>query len=70
MSVLKYIYRCSKCGRTEKVSDEKTTPVCCDKIMVKDPLDQCTIADHSEMVRSTDKGEPCDDGRGKENSDQ
>ena len=69
MAGTKYIYRCSKCGRTQEVSDDKSVPLCCEKKMVKDPLDQCTIADHAEMVRNSDESEPCDDGRGKESSD-
>lgn len=69
MSEARYIYKCSKCGRTENFSGDKPAPVCCEKEMVKDPLDQCTTPDHPEMVRNTDTGEPCDDGRGKESSD-
>ena len=69
MSNTKFVYRCGKCGRTEELERDKPEPVCCDKIMVKDPLDQCTVPDHPEMVRNTDEGEPCDDGRGKENGD-
>ena len=65
MAVTEYIYRCNTCGRTAAFSDDKSEPLCCEKIMVLDPLDQCTIADHAEMVRNTDKSEPCDDGRGK-----
>lgn len=67
MTSAEYIYKCSICGRTEELTDDKNEPVCCEKIMVKDPLDQCTIADHAEMVRNTDSSEPCDDGRGKQN---
>ncbi|HNX24961.1 MAG TPA: hypothetical protein PKG60_13020 [Spirochaetota bacterium] len=61
-----YTYRCSKCGRTDVRGEDKPAPVCCEEVMVKDPLPQCTTADHPEMVRNTDEGEPCDDGRGKE----
>ncbi len=67
MSENKYIYRCGKCGRTENIEGDKITPYCCEQIMVKDPLDQCTIPDNPEMTRNSDSGEPCDDGRGKEN---
>jgi DNA-directed RNA polymerase subunit RPC12/RpoP len=62
----KYIYRCTSCGSSEEITEGKTAPSCCKKIMVKDPLDKCTIAEHPEMVRNNDDSEPCDDGRGKE----
>ena len=65
MSGTDFTYRCSYCGRTEKTESEKPAPVCCEKTMVKNPLDQCTIPDNPEMIRNTDEGEPCDDGRGK-----
>ena len=68
MSAAKYMYTCSICGTKKSLSGDKPLPVCCDKVMLKDPLDQCTIPDHPEMVRNTDTGEPCDDGRGKESS--
>lgn len=68
MAEIKYIYRCGKCGRVAEAAGDKDTPVCCEKIMVKDPLDQCTIPDHPEMVRNTYDSEPCDDNRGKETS--
>ncbi len=67
MGESKYIYRCSKCGRTEEIKSKPEIPFCCEKIMVKDPLEQCTTTDHPEMVRNYDAGEPCDDNRGKEN---
>lgn len=70
MSETKYIYRCSSCGRTEDVKGDNPAPVCCEKIMVKHPLDQCTIPDHPEMVRNYDEGEPCDDNTGKENTEE
>ena len=70
MTEIKYTYRCSSCGRTEERTDEKATPLCCEKIMLRDPLDQCTTAEYPEMVRNTDDGEPCDDGRGKEFSEK
>ena len=69
MSGIKYTYRCTKCGRTEKISVDEPEPLCCEKKMVKDPLDQCTIPEHPEMVRNTDENDACDDGRGKERSD-
>lgn len=65
MTEMNNTYKCSKCGRTEEKPADKPEPVCCDEIMVKNPLDQCTIADHSEMVRNTDVSDACDDGRGK-----
>jgi hypothetical protein len=70
MTEIKYTYRCSACGRIEEHTDDKTEPVCCEKIMILDPLDQCTIPEHAEMTRNTDESEPCDDGRGKEFSDK
>lgn len=69
MSETKYTYRCSKCGRTDETTAEKPEPVCCGIAMIKDPLDQCTTADHPEMARNTDDSEACDDGRGKQRSD-
>ncbi len=66
MSEIKYTYKCSTCGKTADELENKQAPVCCEKIMIKDPLSQCTIPDHPEMVRNTDDSEPCDDGRGKE----
>jgi hypothetical protein len=66
MTEIKYTYRCSKCGKVEEKSGDEPSPVCCEKIMVKNPLDTCTIAEHPEMVRNADDNEPCDDGRGKE----
>lgn len=66
MTEKKYTYRCNSCGKTIELPEEKPEPLCCEKIMVKDPLDQCTVAEHHEMVRNTDDSEPCDDGRGKE----
>jgi len=68
MAATKYTYRCSKCGKTKEASDDKPAPVCCEKFMVKDPLQQCTVADHPEMVRNSDESDACDDGRGKEKS--
>jgi len=70
MSGIKYTYKCGNCGRTEEVVEGSPAPSCCEKIMAKDPLDQCTIAEHAEMVRNYDDNEPCDDGRGKEDSDK
>lgn len=65
MSEIKYMYKCSKCGKTEEVTDDDKMPYCCEKVMEKLPLDQCTTADHPEMARNYDSGEPCDDNRGK-----
>lgn len=70
MGEIKYIYRCTNCGRTEEVKDAKSVPLCCSREMVKETLDQCTVPDHPEMVRNYDAGEPCDDGRGKQNNDE
>ena len=70
MSESKYVYRCTKCGKLKKYTDDEHVPVCCEKEMVKQLLDQCTIADHPEMVRNSDTGEPCDDGRGKESTEE
>lgn len=69
MGDTKYVYRCSMCGRTENINGNEPAPLCCEKIMVKSPLDQCTIPDNPEMVRNTDSGEPCDDNTGKENQE-
>lgn len=66
MDEIKYIYRCSKCGRTEEIKNEDKMTLCCEKTMEKYPLEQCTTTDHPEMVRNYDAGEPCDDNRGKE----
>ncbi len=63
MSGNKYVYRCSECDSTVEVSGEANSPMCCKKVMVKDPLDPCTTADHAEMVRNADDGDACDDGR-------
>ncbi len=65
-----FIYRCSVCGKTQDIKDGKNAPLCCEKIMVKLPLDQCTVPDHPEMVRNYDEGEPCDDNRGKEGREE
>ncbi len=66
MTESKYIFNCSNCGRIEEIAEGKPAPTCCQKIMIKDPLDQCTVAEHPEMVRNNDDSKPCDDGRGKE----
>jgi len=68
MEEAKYTYKCSKCGRREERSVDKPEPVCCELVMLKDPLPQCTTADHPEMIRNSDDSEPCDDGRGKQKS--
>lgn len=68
MSEAKYTYKCSKCGRTDERSVEKPEPICCKIVMLKDPLSQCTSADHPEMARNTDESDACDDARGKQNS--
>lgn len=69
MTEIKYTYRCGNCGKTEEISGDKPAPKCCEKIMVRDPLEQCTVAEHPEMVRNADENEPCDDGRGKQFTD-
>ena len=66
MSKSKYIFRCSSCDSKVEILEGEPIPTCCKKIMIKDPLDQCTTTEHPEMVRNYDDNDPCDDGRGKE----
>jgi hypothetical protein len=58
-----YTYRCPGCDKTVSYSTKSVAPTCCDREMVREPLPYCTSADHAEMVRNEDAGEPCDDGR-------
>jgi len=41
----------------------KETKDILNKKNILENLDKCLIAPHAEMVRNTDKDEPCDDGR-------
>jgi hypothetical protein len=53
-------YICFACGKEVKVEKEKPVPLCCNKVM--EPLPFCTTAPNSEMARSGEADEPCDDG--------
>lgn len=64
MSELQHIYRCFSCSAIKDYSAGETVPICCDKPMVHETLEQCTSAPHFEMSRNSDPDEPCDDGRG------
>jgi hypothetical protein len=52
-------YTCSVCGKEVKAG-KGTPPRCCDKEM--GPMPFCTTAPNSEMARSGEADEPCDDG--------
>ncbi len=54
------VYTCAVCGKETPAEKGKPVPLCCKKEM--EPLPFCTSASNSEMARSEDAGEPCDDG--------
>ena len=54
------VYTCAVCGKEIPVEKGKPVPLCCKKEMEALPF--CTVAPNSEMARSEDAGEPCDDG--------
>jgi hypothetical protein len=58
-------YRCTLCNKTMEAPEDEKAPSCCGKVMVMEPLPQCTNADHPEMVRNTNPDMPCNDNRGK-----
>lgn len=55
-------YKCKECGRTVKISGNKT-PECCGEPMKQLPLNVCLQPDHAEHSRPMEDEEPCDDGR-------
>ena len=59
---MKESYKCKECGKKVVVTDGKI-PVCCDKPMIKVPLDICTQPAHAEHARPMEHENACDDGR-------
>lgn len=55
-------YECKNCGKIVRVSNGKH-PSCCDKPMVKLPLDICTQPAHAEHARPMEDEDTCDDFR-------
>ena len=59
---MKESYKCKECGKIVEVTDG-IIPVCCDKPMIKVPLDICTQPAHAEHARPMEHENACDDGR-------
>jgi len=55
-------YKCSVCGREEKIARGRAVPICCGKEM--EPLAFCVSQPHPEMSRNYDEDLPCDDATG------
>jgi hypothetical protein len=57
----KTTYACKECGKTLDLGSKENIPECCGLPMEKLPY--CRNTDTPEQARSSDEGEPCDDGR-------
>ena len=55
-------YKCEKCGKTVKTSDENI-PECCNQPMKKMKLDICIQPSHAEHARPMEDEDACDDFR-------
>jgi len=54
------IYKCRECNRQITIKKGQPVPFCCHKEM--EPLPFCTKVQDSEMARTADADEPCNDG--------